>query len=398
MDKIKGQQLSFFQRAANKHNNKFDYSLSEYVKMDVAIRIICPNHGEFTQKPVDHLHSNGCIKCTREQLRNSQISTREYIIRRFQDVHGDDYDYSLVTSAANHELVKIICPIHGLFEQSPTNHYKKKGCVKCGIKKCQNSNTYSQEEIIKEFNAIHKGRYNYSLVVYDGCDKHVKIICEIHGIFEQTPQKHKNKQGCKQCGYAESRKNRTVLYKGTKFKIDTDFIVKRFRDIHGDKYDYSLVKYETAKDYVEIICRIHGVFKQTPDAHKRKSGCPTCDESKGENSISEILSSQNIIFEREKHFETCVNIRKLPFDFYLPEYDAIIEYDGKQHYVAIEFFGGEKQLNYVQNNDRIKTEWADANGKKLLRVRYDDDVETTVRNFIDRLCASKFLDALLSQF
>jgi DNA-directed RNA polymerase subunit M/transcription elongation factor TFIIS len=391
METLTTKRASFIERANAKHANKFDYSLVEYVRMDVKVKIICREHGEFMQKPNDHLSSYGCTKCTKARLRASNISTKEYIIGRFKAVHGDTYDYSLVENSSNSEPVKIICKIHGIFTQTPGNHYNGKGCNRCGVIKTKNSKKYSQNEIIVTFLKVHGSAYDYSQVLYEDSRIPVKIICKQHGLFEQLPKLHKKGMGCSKCGYENMIKNRKVVYKGESRKLDNKLAIERFIDVHGDKFDYSQVQYISAKELVKIVCKLHGIFEQSPDAHLRGQGCAKCGESKGEIEITKMLMNIEMSFEREKRYNTCKNIRELPFDFYLPKYDALIEFDGKQHFESIEFFGGDAALKERQKNDEIKTNWAVANNKPLLRIRYDENIETKLMEFIYRLQLNIFL-------
>lgn len=122
----------------------------------------------------------------------------------------------------------------------------------------------NQKEFIDMANEIHGYKYDYSLVEYRKSSEKVKIICPIHGEFEQTPNKHLSGQGCKQCG-----RNRT--------KLGRDTFVDRARAIHGNKYDYSKVDYKRSDEKVEIICPVHGSFFQTPHSHIiLKQNCPKC--------------------------------------------------------------------------------------------------------------------------
>lgn len=132
----------FIEEASKKHNYKYDYSKTklEYVKVNNCSRkllnknitIICPKHGEFKQNYFWHLQGQGCPYCGNEQkyLKNSQ--TKEDFIKKAVAIHGNKYDYSNVVYINRGTLVKIICPIHGEFEQLPGNHLAGKGCSKCG--------------------------------------------------------------------------------------------------------------------------------------------------------------------------------------------------------------------------------------------------------------------------
>jgi hypothetical protein len=118
------------------------------------------------------------------------------------------------------------------------------------------------EEFIIDAYCKHGDRYNYRLVEYKNNKTKVKIICPIHGIFEQTPHGHLRGYGCLECG-------------GSK-RLTTEEFIKKAKDIHGDKYDYSLVEYKNNKTKVKIICHEHGPFEQTPNDHLKGFGCPKC--------------------------------------------------------------------------------------------------------------------------
>jgi len=117
-------------------------------------------------------------------------------------------------------------------------------------------------EFIEKAKKVHGDKYDYSLVEYVAVIKKIKIRCKHHGIFEQTPNSHLGKCGCPKCG--------STLLSNSK-----DFIKKSLK-IHGDKYDYSLVNYTTAKIKVKNICKEHGIFEQVPNSHLNGNGCLKC--------------------------------------------------------------------------------------------------------------------------
>ena len=156
--------------------------------------------------------------------------------------------------------------------------------------------------------------------------------------------------------------------------MDLQKFIIRCKEIHNNKYDYSLVDYVDYITKVKIICPKHGVFKQSPIDHWKQSGCPSCNESKGEQSIRKILTDRFISFEGQKRFPNCKNKYTLPFDFYLPDYNLCIEYNGEQHYKPNKHFGGEKTLINVQKNDNIKINFCKLNDINLLIIRFDENI------------------------
>ena len=138
-----------------------------------------------------------------------KLTTSEFIINA-QNIHGNKYNYSLVQYEGIHTNVKIVCPLHGIFEQRPMNHIShKRGCPLCGdITKLDKFHKWMRttEQFISEAESIHGDKYDYSLCEYKNCYTHVKIICNIHGLFLKTPKEHvtKNKSGCSKCAQESS--------------------------------------------------------------------------------------------------------------------------------------------------------------------------------------------------
>ena len=122
-------------------------------------------------------------------------------------------------------------------------------------------------DFIKKARNVHGDKYDYSLVNYLNNSTLVDIVCKKHGIFTQIPKNHLRGKGCKQCGY-DVRKE--------KFSFTKDEFIKKAKEIHGDKYDYSLVDYTNAKTKIEIICPLHGKFTQIPYNHLSGKGCKEC--------------------------------------------------------------------------------------------------------------------------
>lgn len=157
-----------------------------------------------------------------------------------------------------------------------------------------------------------------------------------------------------------------------KYKTTEQFINESLK-IHGNEYDYSLCKYKSCYEHVKIICREHGVFKQLPIVHLRGSGCPSCKMSKGEKCLKKISDKFDFNYECQKTFKDCKSKRKLRFDFYLSDFDVCVEYDGEQHFIEKEHFGGKEALLKTKERDRIKNVYCQENNIKLLRIPYQID-------------------------
>lgn len=123
-------------------------------------------------------------------------------------------------------------------------------------------------DFIDRARTIHGNKYNYDFSIYINAKTKVIIICPVHGVFLQTPDSHLHNHGCKQCG---------IIKRGLSWRNSQNDIISRFKIAHGDKYNYSLVNYKTLDLKVNIVCKKHGVFKQTPLNHIHGNGCPKCE-------------------------------------------------------------------------------------------------------------------------
>lgn len=130
---------------------------------------------------------------------------------------------------------------------------------------------YTTEEFIEKAIEVKRGGYNYSLSEYKGLYEKIKIICPLHGIFNQTPYAHIHlNNGCVKCNIKKSAKAR---------RLNSASFIEKARIKFGEKYQYHLVKYELNNKKVSIICPIHGEFLQTPNNHlTSKFGCIDCSK------------------------------------------------------------------------------------------------------------------------
>ncbi len=300
-------------------------------------------------------------------------------IEKSKLVHGERYDYSPTIYEKVMKNVTICCRIHGNFLQTPNAHLCGKGCSACSNVFLREKFAHTKEKFIEKSQLQHGERYDYSPVEYVNQHVKVKIICKEHGEFEQTPMKHCRNvkpQGCSKCAHSK--------YSQTGKTSTAEEFIEKSKKIQTVEYDYSKVDYKNNRTHVIIICKEHGEFKQTPSHHLSGDRCPHCNRSKGEDLIGLYLRSLNIRFEIEKCFDDCKGNRKrLPFDFYLPDYEILIEYDGKQHFMEVAHFGGADGFEIRKKHDNIKTEWAKNNNKHLLRIRYDESILISLMIFLD---------------
>ncbi|MDR0676612.1 MAG: DUF723 domain-containing protein [Elusimicrobiota bacterium] len=197
------------------HGNKYDYSKVVYEGHFKEVIITCPVHGDFYQKPKNHLRGYGCKRCgcihLLEVRGNKPKTEQSKFIEMVRQVHEDKYDYSLVEYTGCKNLIKIICPKHGIFEQKPYLHLNGKGCYLCGLEKIGDLKRKTVEQFIEEARQIHGEKYDYSLVEYKNAHTKVKIICPKHGVFEMRPNNHTSQQqGCPKCANNNSKAEEEV--------------------------------------------------------------------------------------------------------------------------------------------------------------------------------------------
>lgn len=190
----------FIEKATSIHGDKFDYSLVEFVNTFTKVKIRCIKHDEiFEQTPSMHYKHNGCRSCFSECVIERQLSNTNEFITNAKLVHGDTYEYHKTIYKHNRLPVIITCKKHGDFEQVANNHLAGHGCRKCAAEFLSSSQANSVEQFIENARKIHGDYYSYDLVVYKNTATKVKIICPVHGVFEQIPCNHTSGQKCPLC-------------------------------------------------------------------------------------------------------------------------------------------------------------------------------------------------------
>lgn len=190
---------NFLKKAENIHNGRYDYSKVNYIDSKTKVCIICPKHGEFYQKPNDHLNGRGCKKCYDERRGESQRSCKDEFIDKANKIHNGKYDYSKVEYVNTHTKVCIICPEHGNFFIEPASHLSGRKCNECSKIDRAKHKTMTTEEFVNKAKIVHGKKYDYSVTNYEGIYNIVNIICPIHGIFSQIASYHLSGNGCQLC-------------------------------------------------------------------------------------------------------------------------------------------------------------------------------------------------------
>lgn len=268
------------------------------------------------------------------------------ILDKLENVNTSEFLYK-----DNNTKSKLICLEHGAFYRNIRQIKKGILCNSCSSK-IKDTNSFIRESLI-----VHSDKYDYSVTRYINSRNKVSINCKEHGIFEMFPIQHIRGQGCNECKFVEM---------GSKF-------IEESIKIHN--YNYSLVKYINNKTKVKVICDKHGIFEVRPDNHLYNlNGCPSCKLSNGELVIYNYLTKNKILFEEQKKFFGCLLKNMLRFDFYLPDYNICIEYNGIQHYEKVKYFGDQETLDYNKIKDEIKEKYCIENNILLFVIKYSDDI------------------------
>lgn len=265
----------------------------------------------------------------------------------------------------NHTSVDCECLIcNTKFSAIPNNLFRGGGCPNC----------YRGQSFIKKMNNINP---NIEIIGKYVDDKtNILCRCKIDG-HEWSPKPYnlRNGRGCHKCGLKS--KTRT-----------TEEFINIMKEVNPDVEIIG----EYVNSYTNILCRCKNdgyEWNALPTNLLRGTGCPLCSSSKGEKRILKWLNDNNILNISQKEYDGLIGLGggNLTYDFYLPEYNILIEYQGIQHLEPIDFLGkgkewAEQQFEKQKEHDRIKREYASNNKITLLEIWYYDfnNIETILNN------------------
>lgn len=300
---------------------------------------------------------------------NSKKYDKEEFIRRSNKIHNNKYNYVLSDYKNSRDKIKIICKIHGIFEQMPYNHLQGKGCHYCS-----RNQKITIQNFINKANKRHNNKYSYPDNNYVNNVTPIGIECKEHGIFKQTPGNHLKGIGCAKCS-------------GNR-KLTIDEFIEMANKKHNNLYKYPNSKYKNYESDIEIECPKHGMFKQIVRNHLTGRGCPICNNSKGELKILEILNINNINYKKQYIFNDLKYKSYLKFDFAIFDNNGIIkcliEYNGEQHYRFKNLFHNNYE-NFLtsQHRDKLKIEYCIDKNIQLHIIKYDEDLELRMNNILN---------------
>ena len=362
----------------------FSYDDLEYINSRADITLTCLIHNEkFIQKACFHKKYSGCKCCQRENISKSLKMPKEYFLKIVEEVWGDLYDLDKIV--VEDGIITACCKKHGVFKKDFTNFKRGAGCGKCletqprqGVKKTKD--TFILAAII-----THGNKFLYDRVNYIDSNTKVEIYCtKCKKYFNQLPRLHLEGKGCKSCWQNNDNKKPKLNSRLTIQEIE-----KRCLLHYKDSLDFSESINNTQDKKIKVFCKICNNYSYqyvynlligtgcSNGCHRLKTG------SKAARYIENILNINDIVFEKEKTFPGCFYSKKLRFDFYIESLNLCIEYQGEQHYNAIEIFGGEDTLQKQIIRDNIKKEFCINNGIKLIEIKYNEDLVKATNKLID---------------
>lgn len=300
-----------------------------------------------------------------------KLTTQEFI-EKAKQVHGDKYDYSKVDYINSSTKIIIICPIHGQFEQRPNDHLSGKGCPNCSA-----TRKITKEIFLTKATQVHQNKYTYNMDSFTTGSGSIEVICPDHGSFTQKVYNHLQGKGCPLCTYSKLR---------SKLTKDSQDFINQCNQVHNNYYDYSKVEYSNNKTKICIICPIHGEFWQLPKDHLKGCGCPKCNKSHGETQIENYLITNNIKYISQYEIPIDISINKSGkafIDFYLPDYNTCLEYNGQQHYISSYNFGGNFNFEKQKNRDSFVRNYCAQHNIKLLEISYKDNIIESLITFLN---------------
>ena len=311
----------------------------------------------------------------------SKKRTTKEFIKESNIIHHNKYDYSLVDYKNRKEKVWIICPKHGLFQQIPYDHLNGHGCKDCADEYISNLFSSTKEEFIEKAKEKYGDFYDYSLVDYKNQKTEVDIICPKHGLFKQTPQSHLHSGGCFKCGI----EGKFLTEEQVLNKLSTNF-------------NYSnLIKIGKCSDEFQITgtCKKCGFSKTKSIRYFSYDAVCDCERKTvyyGEEKCVELLNNKKIFFIRNKKFDDLKDVRKLSYDFFVPDFNLLIECQGEQHKKPKNFGGiskekAERNFLIQTKHDKMKKDYAIKNGYNLLEIDFKDfdKIDEILENYICKL-------------
>lgn len=272
----------------------------------------------------------------------------------------EQFNYELLTSEQDYKgtksVVDLKCPNDHVFSMVYES-FKKRGVNnKYFINKCE---FCLKEDKIKQAKKRCE-ELGYTLLTTEYIDRNMKldIICdkghEWHPTYENFMR---NNAKCLTC-------NNILLSINQRLSID------KVKSI-VEEYGYKLISdYKNNQEPMTLLCPNNHIYKASLNNFMAGKRCSTCSMTSGEQETYRILKKYDINLLIQYKFKDCRDIKPLPFDFYLPDYNTCIEFDGQQHYTKEAFNKTDEDFQDRIKKDNIKTQYCKDNNIKLIRIPY----------------------------
>lgn len=261
------------------------------------------------------------------------------------------------------------------YKVMPSSFLKGTRCKKCVSEIVGKNNTKPLSYILEKLHEVHGNEYT---IIGEYKNYNTKVLVK-HNKCGDTylvrPDSLLRGSKCLKCTHK--------TYKKTYLKTTKDFGNEVYKTTKG-KYELKL-EYKGTYEPIKIKhLECGNTYKTKPYKFVLGSRCPICNHSKGETLVENILLDLNLEFERQKTFRTLKNKNNLYYDFYLPNQNLLIEYQGIQHYEPREIFGGVDSFNIQVKNDNIKRKYAKDNNYNLLEISYKVDKYNSIKEVIEK--------------
>lgn len=345
--------------------------VGEYIDSKTPILHHCLKHDEYWNiAPCGALDGHGCGVCHKERIGATNVKLHEQYVEELKVVNPNVLVIEEYINADTPTLH--MCLIHNIvWKTRPNNVLHGCGCRECMREKISEKNCKTHEQYVKDLSVANP--YVVAVGKYINVKTPILHECLIHNImWETTPSSALQGCGCCMC---RSEKIGNGLRKSHAQYVEDLRI--------ANPNIVALGTYVDVNTPILHKCLIDGYeWETTPIKALHAVGCPQCNKSRGERDVEEWLKCNNIAYEPQKSFDDCKDKKPLPFDFYLPDYNCCVEYNGRQHYEPVDYFGGEEALEYTQKHDKIKAEYCRNNNIRLLSIPYYAETEEELNNFL----------------
>lgn len=315
--------------------------------------------------PSSMLRGSGCDKCKSEKIKIANGKTHEQYVEEVRKANQTVVVVGKYIDANTPILHR--CLIHNVeWCAFPASILRGCGCALCGIERSSKNSTKTHKQYVKELKEVNPNIV--PLTRYNGALTPILHKCLIDGYeWMSRPANTLFGKGCPKCG-------------GSAKKTHEEYV----REVSIINPDIVVVgRYIDAKTPILHMCKVDGNkwFVAPTDILSGK-GCPQCKESHGERAVRLWFEKHGVEYVREYKFEDCRDEKPLPFDFYIPQYNAACEVQGIQHYEPVDYFGGEDSFKRQKRHDKIKEDYCSKNNIRLLCIPYYADVEKELNNFL----------------